>query len=87
MLLWEACLRCTGPSLFASCNAANVLMHLAHTLTKTLLIKAGVRIPQTDTGVRKNLLTGCAVINLAQGTGDEFKVTAGEVEACDFLFA
>ena len=61
-------------------------MHLIHTRTETPLIKAGVRIPQTNTGIRKNLLTGCAVINLAQGTGDEFKVTAGEVEARDLLF-
>jgi len=61
-------------------------MHFLHTLTKTLLIEAGMRTPQADTSIRKDWLTGLVVLNLAQGAGDEFKVAAGEVEARDLLF-
>jgi hypothetical protein len=60
-------------------------VHLIHTRTETHLVKAGVSIPQADARIREDFLAGCAVANLAQGAGDEFKVAAGEVETLDFF--
>ncbi len=62
-------------------------MYLINTLAKARFIKAWVRTLQTDTGVGQDFFARFTVANLAQGTGEKFKVTAGEVEACDFLFA
>jgi hypothetical protein len=60
-------------------------MNLIHTRTEAHLIKAGVSVPQADARIRKDFFAGFTVTDLAQGTGDKFKVAAGEVQAFDLF--